>query len=45
VGVSLQELLIREFSKPTITEIKKSKLSEYDERNLDVIIMLKFLSE
>jgi hypothetical protein len=32
----MQEMLIREFSKPTIAEIKKNRLIEYDERNLDV---------
>jgi hypothetical protein len=38
----MQELLIREFSKPTLTEIKKSRLkdTEYDERNLDVILTI-----
>jgi hypothetical protein len=32
----MQEMLIREFSKPTIAEIKKNKLMEYEARDLDV---------
>jgi hypothetical protein len=36
----MPELLIREFSKPTITEIRKAKLSDYEERNIDVITQL-----
>jgi hypothetical protein len=33
----MQELLIIEFSKPTFTEIRRARLSHYEERNLDVI--------
>jgi hypothetical protein len=40
VGISMQDLLIQEITKPTITEIKKNKLSEYEERNLDVRIVI-----
>jgi hypothetical protein len=37
VGESMHESLIKEFSKPTLAEIKKSKLSDYQGRNIDVV--------
>jgi hypothetical protein len=36
VGMSMQEILINEFKKPTLAEIKKAKLGEYEERSIEV---------